>query len=60
MHQAASQGASLKKRCSIKGADLAQYLEVAASERPMGGQVEQLAEAVITNEAEDSRDAEED
>ena len=55
MHQAASQGASLKKRCSIKGADLAQYLEVAASERPMGGQVEQLAEAVIADEAERPR-----
>ena len=46
-------GTSLKGRCSIRGADLApSVVEAAASERPMGDQVEQLAEAGITDKAE--------
>ena len=43
----------MKGRCSIEGADLApSVVEDAASERPRGDQVEKLAEAVITDEAE--------
>ena len=46
----------------VEGADLApSVVEAAASEAaPMGDQVEQMAEAVVTDEAEAARKAEED